>query len=277
MVFRDRTDELKHIAEGFHTVPDSKPKPPPRKEAQDFLSFAANVNRDLTSVSESLSKLTQLVRQRNVFEDHSSEINDLTGVVQQQLGKVKSQMQLLDQLKQNAVRSRGRTQEDKHTEAVVTTLQTTFKDTATGFQELLQERSASLQGTKERRSKFTSNVDESIFHAHDDAEGMGQLALHMPQSNLTYYNARVNDVKQVEKSIHELGDLFKEFARLVTEQEELVLRIDDDTTEALDNVNRGGAELQRYLRSISSNKWLLIKVFGVLFVFIIFFGTFILR
>lgn len=58
------------------------------------------------------------------------------------------------------------------------------------------------------------------------------------------------------------------------EQEERVQRIDANVEESLVSVESGHAELLRYLRSVSSNRWLMLKIFGVLLAFFVFFVVF---
>jgi syntaxin 5 len=55
---------------------------------------------------------------------------------------------------------------------------------------------------------------------------------------------------------------------MVAEQRETVQRIDADTQDIAANVDSGHRELLKYYASISSNRWLMLKVFGVLIVFV---------
>src|SRR4051794_36204978 len=55
---------------------------------------------------------------------------------------------------------------------------------------------------------------------------------------------------------------------MVAEQRETVQRIDADTMDIATNVSGAQRELMKYYASISSNRWLMLKVFGVLIVFV---------
>lgn len=57
---------------------------------------------------------------------------------------------------------------------------------------------------------------------------------------------------------------------MVAEQRETVQRIDADTVDIAANVSGAQRELLKYYASISSNRWLMLKVFGVLIVFVSF-------
>jgi len=55
---------------------------------------------------------------------------------------------------------------------------------------------------------------------------------------------------------------------MVAEQRETVQRIDADTHDIMDNVGGAQRELLKYYASISSNRWLMLKIFGILIVFV---------
>ena len=57
----------------------------------------------------------------------------------------------------------------------------------------------------------------------------------------------------------------------VQEQGEMAVRIDENIDETLSNVDSAQTQLLKYLNTISSNRWLVMKIFGVLMVFMILF------
>ena len=61
----------------------------------------------------------------------------------------------------------------------------------------------------------------------------------------------------------------------VQEQGELTIRIDENIDDTLANVDSAQAQLLKYMNSISSNRWLVMKVFGVLLFFLFVFIFFI--
>jgi hypothetical protein len=58
-------------------------------------------------------------------------------------------------------------------------------------------------------------------------------------------------------------------------QGEMTQRIDENVEETLANVDNAKAQLMRYLNTISSNRWLMLKAFGVLMIFLVIFIGFI--
>ena len=61
----------------------------------------------------------------------------------------------------------------------------------------------------------------------------------------------------------------------VQEQGEVAIRIDENVDDALANVDSAQTQLLKYLNSISSNRWLIMKVFFVLMIFLVIFVVFI--
>lgn len=109
-------------------------------------------------------------------------------------------------------------------------------------------------------------------------------AAHVPESASTYMAAqlasardaatRASEMKGVERSIAELGQMFTRMSALVAEQGETVDRIDQDMDVTLDNVNAGVSELQKYYRAMKGNTALMLKVFAVLILVIVLVGIF---
>lgn len=258
-----------------------------RREARsEFFEFAAHVTDELQDTSDMLAKLTKLTRQRNVFEDNQSEVQELSMVVKQKIGILHGDIQRLQQLG-DARQGWNVTQADKHSTTVVNTLRTQLMDTTKVFKDVLQSRTTSLKETHQRRCNFTSEPPRlsaallSATQAEEDSrrdENAGGLQMMAgPSGSRAYYAARSDAVRQIESTITELAGMFQEFARVVQEQDELIIRIDSDIDTALTNVDKGQNELLRALHRISGNRGLVLKIFGVLFFFILFFGLFILK
>jgi len=87
----------------------------------------------------------------------------------------------------------------------------------------------------------------------------------------TYIQSRSTAIESIESTIAELGQIFTQLATMVAEQRETVQRIDADTMDIASNVSGAQRELLKYYASISSNRWLMLKVFGVLIVFFLIF------
>lgn len=175
------------------------------------------------------------------------------------------------------------------------------------FKGVLEVRTENLKQQKERREQFSqgSAVDSlpptaiqgSVLQRSNAARGIGQggsdaVAIDMDQlDNRTlmnsdmsqmqiveqqddYINARATAMENIESTIVELGSIFQELAHMVKEQEEQIQRIDANVEATELNVEAAHGELLKYFQSVTSNRWLIIKVFCVLIIFFIIFVVF---
>jgi syntaxin 5 len=88
-------------------------------------------------------------------------------------------------------------------------------------------------------------------------------------------DSRTEALHNVERTITELGGIFQQLATMVAEQGEMAVRIDENVDDAVMNVDSAQTQLLKYLNRISSNRWLIMKIFGVLIFFLTFFVVFI--
>jgi len=105
--------------------------------------------------------------------------------------------------------------------------------------------------------------------ASENGGAFQQMQLVEQQDN--YIQSRSTAIESIESTIAELGQIFTQLATMVAEQRETVQRIDADTIDIASNVSGAQRELLKYYASISSNRWLMLKVFGVLIVFFLIF------
>ncbi|XP_009770611.1 syntaxin-31 [Nicotiana sylvestris] len=84
----------------------------------------------------------------------------------------------------------------------------------------------------------------------------------------SYSQSRASALQNVESTISELSGIFTHLATMVAQQGELAIRIDDNMDESLTNVEGAQGALLKYLNRISSNRWLMVKIFLVLILFL---------
>jgi syntaxin 5 len=87
----------------------------------------------------------------------------------------------------------------------------------------------------------------------------------------SFLRERTNAMQTVEQTIVELGGMFQQLATMIKEQDESIQRIDSNIDDVDMNVTEAHNELLKYFQSVTSNRWLMIKVFFVLITFFIVF------
>lgn len=83
----------------------------------------------------------------------------------------------------------------------------------------------------------------------------------------TYIQQRGEAIEAIERTISELGGIFGQLASMVSEQSEMIQRIDANTEDVVDNVQGAQRELLKYWSRVQGNRWLVAKMFGVLMIF----------
>lgn len=104
---------------------------------------------------------------------------------------------------------------------------------------------------------------------------MQQQQMMLYDESDSYVQQRAETMQSIESTIVELGGIFQQLAVMVKEQEEMVERIDTNIQDVEMNVEAAHSEILKYFQSISKNRWLMIKIFGVLIFFFIFFIIFV--
>ena len=92
------------------------------------------------------------------------------------------------------------------------------------------------------------------------------LVMEEAQAGNSYVQARGEAIDAIERTIGELGGIFGQLAQMVSEQSEMIQRIDANTDDVVDNVQGAQRQLLRYWTRVSSNRWLIAKMLGVLMV-----------
>lgn len=90
-----------------------------------------------------------------------------------------------------------------------------------------------------------------------------------------YLDSRSEAITSIESTISELGSIFQQLAHMVSEQRDVVQRIDANVENIDMNIGAAQSELLRYYSNISSNRWLMAKIFMVILVFVFLLVTFV--
>ncbi|KAM0195166.1 hypothetical protein ACHAPA_011640 [Fusarium lateritium] len=276
------TDAQKDAANGHAAGPQRR---------SDFARNAAEIGRGISATMAKLEKLAQLAKRRTLFDDRPVEINELTFVIKQDLSSLNQQIGALQTLtKQQHPKA---DQEGEHNKNVVYLLQGKLTDVSVNFKDVLEARTKNIQASRSRTENFISSVSQhtqpSIQQSASPLYGTparnspapgGQdtlslnpvgdqqlLMMEEAQPSNTYIQQRGEAIEAIEKTIGELGSIFGQLATMVSEQSEMIQRIDANTEDVVDNVEGAQRELLKYWNRVSSNRWLIAKMFGVLMIF----------
>ena len=259
-----------------------------------------------------LNKLTKLVRRQGLFDDPTEEINNLIYRIKQDLDDLNNKCdsaQKYIETKKAELGGSDSKQSTNHNMKVVSQLKTNLMNTTKDFKSILEVRSSKMKDQQQRKFELTgkgalspmtqisankksndrTKIDKNdhSYNNYDPESGgsisggtgvmQGQQALLLaPPIVNQYYESREQAVTEVEKTIAELGNLFKRLSTMISEQQELVERIDDDIESSVTQANNAHSVLLKAYENVSSNGSLYAKLGGILVLFIIFFSIFLL-
>jgi len=118
-------------------------------------------------------------------------------------------------------------------------------------------------------ARSSSESSSKMVHSHSSPLFTQQI--HLIDRTDDYLQSRSESIKEVERTIIDMGKIFEQLSILIHEQGEQVDMINSNVEEASLNVESGHNELLKFYQSVTSNRWLMIKIFGVLIVFVIIF------
>lgn len=258
----------------------------------EFSKRASTIGLGIHSTSQKLQKLAQLAKRSSMFDDPAEEINELATLVKHDIQALNQGITDL----QTYLGGVGNKQSADHSNNVVENLRNRLKDTTMEFKDVLTLRTDNLKVHEERKSLFVSSksqqqlyqpgatfLPQSARHSLRAAQGddttpllsqQAQDQIQAPQQD-AYLASRQDALHEVESTIVELGNIFQQLASMVHEQGEMAVRIDENVDDTLNHVEAGQAQLLKYLNTISSNRWLMLKVFGIIMLALIFFLVFV--
>ncbi|KAI5620636.1 syntaxin 5, partial [Silurus asotus] len=300
MTCRDRTLEFQSACKSLQgrqlqngTL--AKPNHNALKQRSDFTLMAKRIGKDLSNTFAKLEKLTILAKRKSLFDDKAVEIEELTYIIKQDLNSLNKQIAQL----QDLVRSRSgqnRRHIQTHSNTIVVSLQSKLASMSNDFKSVLEVRTENLKQQRSRREQFSqapvssspllaNNFSSSVL-MQDESRSLGSdvaidmdsranpLQLQLIDEQDSYIQSRADTMQNIESTIVELGSIFQQLAHMVKEQEETVQRIDSNVEDTQLNVEMAHTEILKYFQSVSSNRWLMIKIFLVLVVFFIIFVVF---
>jgi t-SNARE complex subunit (syntaxin) len=135
----------------------------------------------------------------------------------------------------------------------------------------MQERASKVEATIARRRSMNLGTRSESRHYNTiyspDDIPRPQLDQVLVENQRNRYEA----VRSVESSVHEVSKMFAELSELIVRDDYTIMRIDESVDDALENMERGHSELIKYYEKVKGNKCLMIKIFGVIIVFLLVF------
>jgi len=254
----------------------------PVPQAQSELNaWSAEIGSQIHQTSLKVHELRKMAKRKGIFEDKTSEIQELTHNVKEDIGMLNQKLDALERRAKGAGPNRNH---QAHSFNVVETLRTRLLGVTQDFNGALDVWTRALEQQDTRRSLYCAgqgpgthmpgqrSVPAPSGRAEDLEGGPGAAQAVALQRG--YLASRAEAAQSVQRTIGEVAQVLQKMAAVVARQEEMVQSICHDVDSASDNVTAGQDDLLRYFHHISSNRGLIIKVFLIIFIFVVFFVVF---
>jgi syntaxin 5 len=245
------------------------------------------IKQDIASINKQIASLQSYLKQRNTRSSSTStegkqideHNHNVVMLLQSKLANTSMSFKdVLEVRTQNMKESKDRTEQFMFSTASAT-------NQAPSNSVLFNQQRQDPMGDGSPSRKFDKgkgraphqNGDVLALDLGSAEEGTGSqngdafMQMQLVEQQDSYIQSRSTAIESIESTIAELGSIFTQLANMVAEQRETVQRIDADTMDIASNVSGAQRELLKYYASISSNRWLMLKVFGVLIVFFLIF------
>lgn len=236
-----------------------------------------------------------MAKKKSLFDDRPTEIQELTYIIKGDLNSLNQQIARLQEVSKSQRKQTSGKHLLSHSSNMVVALQAKLANMSTDFKQILEVRTENLKQQKTRRDQFsqggiasapppsrvgnTSQPSLLMESEYDEVGGTSENQPLIPKSQQmmmydesdSYLQQRAETMQNIESTIVELGGIFQQLAHMVKEQEEMVERIDTNILDMGLNVDMAHNEILKYFRTVSRNRSLMIKIFGVLILFFFFF------
>lgn len=306
---QDRTDEFRAAVRARNRIVGgnsrSKERTQPPSSRSEFMIRASAIMKDISSTTDLLRKLAALARRRAVFDDKPAEITELSSIIKHRMTSIKQAIQGLEAVPHGGggwTAKSTQAQLDQHSKNVMVSLQGRLQEITGSFAEVLEERSRNMQASRTRADQYLApsatperpeSRENPLYQMNTQQQTPDEVysenpyaaapdndeVLMLPQEQSvallqdqqgSYLNSRSTAVDAIESTINELGQMFGQLSTMIAEQRDVVQRIDANTDDISLNVSGAHRELLKYYARVSSNRWLMLKGFGViLFLFFI--------
>ena len=132
-------------------------------QLKDFHNTAGGISRDIANTSRMLAELTQLVRQKSLFQDDSQKVNELVVWIKTSIESLNGRLDDAGRQIAQQKRTLGKnSQPAQEASNMVGQLQEEFGQAAAGFKTILQQRTDVMKETTDRKKDIygTDTVED---------------------------------------------------------------------------------------------------------------------
>lgn len=289
MTFGDRTSEFASVAQTLRNKglkPLAKRKETVYSARMNINRLAAEIGKDTHATARKLEVLTRLAQSKSLFDDPADKIEELTGIIKMDIQAIRGKLQKMEAMV--AAQGRQSDQSATHSGVVVDTLTGNLGATALQFTKILELRTENLKAQQDRKEKFIGSsrmaaapvlyqpFNPSLEEEQPEDDPVEEVSITLPmiQTREQFLENRSQSIRAVERTVEELRGIMTQIAFIARQQDELIVRIDEDISNTQRHVETTYSELVKYMPKVTGNRALYLKIFAVLVVFMVLFLVF---
>jgi syntaxin 5 len=233
------------------------------RQENDFSKMTKLVKYQLAQATENLLTLRSLIHGMNVLDANNKEINDRVSALKMAFFSISRNVEDLEKMKSAP----------KHLANAAKSLRRDLQLITRDFNSCMEERAKKVQEAAERHRAMnigfrSSGQSFATAYGRDD---VGSAGAESEQIVIREERNRYESVRNVESAVHEVAKLFNSLSEIIAQDDYAIMRIDENTEEAIKFLQEGESQLRIYYDKIKGNKCLMIQIFGVLLIFALIF------
>ncbi|EAX88247.1 SNARE domain containing protein [Trichomonas vaginalis G3] len=227
-----------------------------------FFEFADSISTQITETSLICQRLDNLISGDNVLGENDREIVELMNKLQNDIQQINKKIDSMQSMQKEAPQA----------PIVAQQLRKSLYDINTQFQSIVDKRAQIMKENMSRRSRYGGYThSQQVYNTSYNDDDEIEIPINQMQFEQQNLNERYGLVKDVESSITSIVEMMTRLSTMIADQDTSIIRIDENTMEALTNMKAGESELMKYKDKVMKNKWFILKIFIVLFIFALIF------
>ncbi|EAY22994.1 hypothetical protein TVAG_182300 [Trichomonas vaginalis G3] len=264
----DRTKEFHKYLQGATVSITASPTKsrrlnPPSRQMQDFYNHSKEVNMRLEEAIKFVNELDGLVNTDNILNENDPKIQRLINTLGEEFKYIQTQIDALESTPST----------NGQAKAVAVTLRRQLKNTMNIFKQSVNKTTERVKATAERRKQngYVRSASAQYTTSYNVDDEIEIPINQMQQVEMEHLNERASLVRGVEQQTSAILQMFNDLSQIIADSNYNIVRIDENTMEALNNMKEGQSQMEKYAEKVKNNKWFILKIFAVLFVFALIF------
>lgn len=240
----------------------------------------SQIMTQISDVQNNLETINKLSKTSSAFNDTHLKITKLSNIIDSSLKGIEKQISLI---RDRECKNLNNFQ-SKMVKNTTDALNIKLENISISYQKFLKTQGELIRSIEKRKTNLLGN-DKKIKHVNlynklpnedideNPNEGLKETMQQVNRNDL--YSERSSAVQGIEKAMTELSSMFNRISQMIYRQGEMIERIDNETSISLEYIDKTQDEVFKLKEDVKSNRALILKVFGIIIAFLVFYIIFV--